>query len=104
MTLHLPDDPKPWKVLSSEYISRKFWYTVRVERVELPNGHVIPEYWVQEYVPWVNVVAVATHGQGLLPPPYRHRIRHAPHAIPARTTDPRATALAAAAARRPLAE
>ena len=45
-------------MLSSEYLAREFWYTVRVERVELPNGPIIPEYWVSEYLPWVNVVAV----------------------------------------------
>ena len=104
MTLHLPDDPKPWKVLSSEYISRKFWYTVRVERVELPNGHVIPEYWVQEYVPWVNVVAVTTDGKLLLLRQYRHGIGQVHYEIPAGTTDPGETSLEAAAQRELLEE
>src|SRR4029079_9050482 len=43
-----PDDPKPWKVLSRAYISRKFWYTVHVDKVELPTGAVIDEYFVNE--------------------------------------------------------
>ena len=36
------NDPAPWKVLSSVYESRKFWFTVRREEVELPNGTIIP--------------------------------------------------------------
>ena len=35
---HFPDDPGPWKVLTREYLAKKLWYTVRVDRVELPNG------------------------------------------------------------------
>lgn len=104
MPLHLPDDPKPWKVLSSEYLSRKFWYTVRVERVELPNGTVIPEYWVQEYVPWVNVVAVTTDGKVLLLRQYRHGVGQVHYEIPAGTTDPGETSLEAAARRELLEE
>lgn len=104
MPLHLPDDPPPWKVLSSEYISRKFWYTVRVERVELPNGHVIPEYWVQEYVPWVNVVAVTTEGKVLLLRQYRHGIGQVHYEIPAGTTDLGETSMEAAARRELLEE
>ena len=30
-----PDDPKPWKVRKREYLSREFWYTVRVDEVVL---------------------------------------------------------------------
>src|SRR6266478_5675600 len=104
MALHLPDDPKPWKVLSSEYISRKFWYTVRVERIEVPNGTVIPEYWVQEYVPWVNVVAVTTDQKVLLLRQYRHGIGQINYEIPAGTTDPGETSMEAAARRELLEE
>jgi len=87
MTPPHPDDPKPWTVLSSEYLSRKFWYTVRVDRVQLPGGAIIPEYWVNEYVPWVNVVAVTVEGQILLVRQYRHGIGQVHYEIPAGTTD-----------------
>jgi 8-oxo-dGTP pyrophosphatase MutT (NUDIX family) len=104
MPLHLPDDPQHWKVLSSEYVSRKFWYTVRVERVQLPNGTVIPEYWVQEYVPWVNVVALTTDQKVLLLRQYRHGIGQVNYEIPAGTTDPGETSMEAAARRELLEE
>jgi len=99
-----PDDPRPWKVLSREYLSRKFWYTVRVDKVELPNGSVIPEYWVNEYVPWVNVVAVTTDDEVLLIRQYRHGLGEVHFEIPAGTTDPGETSLEAAARRELLEE
>lgn len=51
------ENPK-WKVLESEYLHRRPWLTVRKERVLLPNGNVIPEYYVLEYPDWVNVIAI----------------------------------------------
>ena len=50
--------PQKWQVLSSEYLSRKPWFTVRRESLELPNGNRIPDYYVLEYPDWVNVIAV----------------------------------------------
>jgi 8-oxo-dGTP pyrophosphatase MutT (NUDIX family) len=104
MARTFPDDPKPWKVLTREYLSRKFWYTVRVDRVELPTGAVIPEYWVNEYVPWVNVVAVTTDDKVLLIRQYRHGIGQVNFEIPAGTTDPGETSLEEAAKRELLEE
>jgi 8-oxo-dGTP pyrophosphatase MutT (NUDIX family) len=82
------DDPGVWKVLSREYLSRKLWYTVRVDRVELPNGTVIPEYWVSEYAPWVNVVALTDRDEVVLIRQYRHGIGAVHYELPAGSTDP----------------
>jgi 8-oxo-dGTP pyrophosphatase MutT (NUDIX family) len=82
------DDPGVWKVLSREYLSRKLWYTVRVDRVELPNGTVIPEYWVSEYPPWVNVVALTDRDEVVLIRQYRHGIGAVHFELPAGSTDP----------------
>lgn len=61
-----------WQVLSSEYLSRKPWFTVRHEALELPNGNRIPDYYVLEYPDWVNVIAVAKDGRLLFVRQYRH--------------------------------
>ena len=61
MARKLPDDPAPWTVVSSEYLFRRPpWLTLRQERLRLPSGREIPEYWISEFPPWVNVVAVTT--------------------------------------------
>jgi 8-oxo-dGTP pyrophosphatase MutT (NUDIX family) len=93
------DDPGLWKVLSSEYVAKKPWYTVRLDRVELPNGTVIPEYWVSEYRPWVNVVALTPDDQVVLIRQYRHGIGAVYYEIPAGTTDPEDVSLEEAARR-----
>jgi 8-oxo-dGTP pyrophosphatase MutT (NUDIX family) len=98
------DDPLPWKVLTREYLARKTWYTVRVERVELPNGTVIPEYWVNEYAPWVNVVALTADDRVVLVRQYRHGLGQVHYEIPAGTTDPGETSLEEAARRELLEE
>jgi 8-oxo-dGTP pyrophosphatase MutT (NUDIX family) len=100
----LPDDPGPWDVLDSEYISKKDWFTVRREHVRLPNGTEIPEYWITEYRPWVNVVAVTAADELVLIRQYRHGIGAVHFEIPAGTTDAGETDLEAAARRELLEE
>jgi 8-oxo-dGTP pyrophosphatase MutT (NUDIX family) len=104
MARTFPDDPRPWKVLSREYLSRKLWYTVRVDKVELPTGAIIPEYWINEYAPWVNVVAVTTDDKVLLIRQYRHGLGQVHFELPAGTTDPGETSLEDAAKRELLEE
>jgi 8-oxo-dGTP pyrophosphatase MutT (NUDIX family) len=98
------DDPKPWRVLSSEYVAKKPWYTVRLESVQLPSGAVIPEYWVSEYRPWVNTVALTEDEQVVLIRQYRHGLGKVSFEIPAGTTDAEDTSLESAARRELLEE
>jgi 8-oxo-dGTP pyrophosphatase MutT (NUDIX family) len=98
------DDVRPWRVLTSEYLAKKPWYTVRVDRVELPNGTVIPEYWVNEYPPWVNVVAITEDDQVVLVRQYRHGAGQVHFEIPAGITDPDDLSLESAARRELLEE
>ena len=98
------DDPGAWKVLSREYLSRELWYTVRVDRVELPSGTIIPKYWINEYPPWVSVVAVTADDRVVLIRQYRHGIGAVHFEIPAGTTDPEDASLEAGARRELLEE
>ena len=62
--------------------------TVRVDEVELPNGHVIPEYYVFEYPDWVNVIAIAEDGRMVLVRQYRHGIGRVSYEITAGVLEP----------------
>lgn len=93
------DDPGVWRVLTREYLAREPWYTVRVDRVQLPSGTVIPKYWISEYPPWVNVVALTADAHVVLIRQYRHGIGTVHFEIPAGATDPGDTSLLAAAQR-----
>jgi 8-oxo-dGDP phosphatase len=82
-----PDDPRPWEVVSRQYIAHKDWFTVRQERVRLPTGTEIAEYFISEYRPWVNVVAVTAGDEVVLIRQYRHGLGAVHFELPAGTTD-----------------
>lgn len=94
---------RPWKVLRSEYLARKPWYTVRHETLELPDGRIVPDYYVYEYPDWVNVIAVTRDGRYILIDQYRHGLQRTDYEIPAGVAEP-ADASMLAAAQRELAE
>jgi 8-oxo-dGTP pyrophosphatase MutT (NUDIX family) len=77
------NDPRQWSVLSSSYLSRKPWLTVRQDRVRLPNGTIIGDYNVLEYPDWVNIVAITPEGMAVLVRQYRHGIRAVHYELPA---------------------
>ena len=55
----LPDDPLPWECLEQDYLFRRPpWLVLRHQHFRLPSGREIADYWISEYPPWVNVVAV----------------------------------------------
>src|SRR5262245_37717557 len=99
-----PDDPRPWQVLASEYLHRKPWLTVRQERVRLPNGAVIDEYWVSEYPDWVNVVATTGRDELVLIRQYRHGLGGVHFELAAGVVDPEDPSPEAAARRELLEE
>lgn len=66
---------KEWKLLESEYLVRRPWLTARRDRLELPDGRIIPEYYVLEYPDWVNVIAITKDGQFVMERQYRHAAR-----------------------------
>jgi len=61
-----------WKILSSTYIHRRPWATLRCDRCEMPDGKIVPDYYVLEYPNWVNVVAVTEDNKLLIVKQYRH--------------------------------
>ena len=61
-----------WKLLSSEYLFKRPWLTARKDKVQLPDGRIMDEYYVLEYPTWINVIAITTEGQMVLVRQYRH--------------------------------
>jgi 8-oxo-dGTP pyrophosphatase MutT (NUDIX family) len=99
-----PDDPAPWTVLESRYLFRRPpWLTLRQERLRLPTGREIAEYWISEYPSWANVVAVTPADEVVLVRQYRPGVGGVHFEIPAGVVDGDDPDLEAAA-RRELAE
>lgn len=92
-----------WTVLRSEYIARKPWFTVRHETVALPDGRLIPDYYVFEYPDWVNVIARTREGRFVMIDQYRHGLGETSYELPAGVTEP-SDASPLAAAQRELSE
>lgn len=63
-----------WKLLSSNYIHKGVWATLRTDRCEMPDGRIVEDYYVLEYSDWVNAVAVTEDNQIILVRQYRHAV------------------------------
>ncbi len=61
-----------WKLLSSTYIHKGPWATLRTDRCLMPGGEIVEDYYVLEYSNWVNAVAVTEDNKILLVKQYRH--------------------------------
>lgn len=85
-----------WKVLFSEYLFERPWLTVRRDKIQLPNGRIIPDYYVMEYPDWVNVIAVTKDGQIIMERQYRHGVGRTNYEIPSGVMEKGETPLEAA--------
>lgn len=61
-----------WEKISSKYIIRENWATLRVDTCKMPNGTLIPDYYVLEYPDWVNAIALTEDNQVIVVRQYRH--------------------------------
>lgn len=80
---------KPWKVLSSKDIFKTSIFRLRTDQCELPDGRVMPNYYVMEFPDWVNIVPVTEDGRIVLVQQYRHASGEISLEIPGGSTDPR---------------
>lgn len=63
-----------WKTLSSEYLFRDMWFTVRKDSCEKPDGKIVSPYYVYEFPNWVSAVAISEDNQIVMVRQYRHAI------------------------------
>ena len=70
----MADKDMKWKTLSQKYLLEKPWLTARVDKVELPTGAIIDEYYVLEYPDWVNTIAITKDGMFVFVRQYRYAI------------------------------
>ncbi len=72
----MTDYKRPWKVRSSQRILDTPYLRVRREEIELPEGIVIPDYYIIENRGWVGIVPYTEDGYFLLNTQYKHGIGH----------------------------
>lgn len=77
-----------WKVLSSDYIIQRPWATLRIDKLEMPNGNIKEEYYVLEYPTWVNMVGITEDQEILFVRQYRHGANEIMVELPAGVVEP----------------
>ena len=63
-----------WKTLSSEYLFKETWFTLRSDTCETQDGRIIKPYYVYEFPTWVIAVALTIDGKFILERQYRHAL------------------------------
>jgi 8-oxo-dGTP pyrophosphatase MutT (NUDIX family) len=76
-----------WKTLSSEYLFKDTWFTVRRDVCEKPDGKIVDPYYVYEFPTWVSAVALTTDNKVVLVKQYRHAIQETVVEIPGGCVD-----------------
>ena len=79
---------KTWKTLSSHEIFRTSFFRFREDKCEMPDGRVMPRYFVMEFPAWVNIVPVTDEGKIVLVEQYRHATGETCLEIPGGSTEP----------------
>ena len=71
-----------WKTLSSEYLYKDTWFTIRKDTCEKPDGKIVSPYYVYEFPTWVAAVPITEDGKVLMVRQYRHAIEETILEIP----------------------
>ncbi|MCJ8278027.1 MAG: NUDIX hydrolase [Bdellovibrionales bacterium] len=77
-----------WKVLETKELFSSGIFQLKVDRCELPDGRVMPKYYVMDFPDWVNVVPMTKEGEFILIKQYRHASKEMHIEVPGGTLDP----------------
>lgn len=80
--------PLKWEKLSSKYLVKEKWATLRVDQCKMPNGTIIDDYYVLEYPTWVNAVAITENNEVVVIHQYRHAAEEVILELPGGCVDP----------------
>ena len=63
---------KNWKLIDRWQLFKNRFLRIRLDRCELPDGRVMPNYFVLDFLDWDQVVALTTNGKMVVISQYRH--------------------------------
>ncbi len=87
---------KAWKILSTSELFKNKFFCLRKDKCELPDGRIMPGYFVFEFLDWVQIVAITREKQMITLNQYRHAAKKVFIEIPGGSLDPDEQALSAA--------
>ncbi len=85
-----------WRVRSSSYVIDSPFLRLRKDELELPNGAIVPDYYVRESRGFVIVLAITPENQAVLVEQYRYGNDSMVIELPAGSIDENEGALACA--------
>jgi len=97
-------DNLKWKILSSEYLYKATWFTIRKDVCETPEHKIIDPYYVYEFPTWVSAVALTEANEVVMIRQYRHALGESIMEIPGGCVDDTDASLEAAVQRELLEE
>lgn len=79
---------RSWETLSYQQVLDSLYLKIRCEQVAVPDGPIIPDYYIIENRGWVGIVPVTEDGRFLLNKQYKHGIGRVVTEFPAGGIDP----------------
>lgn len=61
-----------WKTLESQQVFNSGLVTIDKEKCEMPDGRIMPSYYILRFPHWVNIVPITDDGKVILIKQYRH--------------------------------
>jgi ADP-ribose pyrophosphatase len=77
-----------WKTLSSEYLFKEAWFTVRKDVCEKPDGKIVDPYYVFEFPEWATAFPITEEGKIIMVRQYRHALGDVCIELPGGCVDP----------------
>jgi ADP-ribose pyrophosphatase len=76
-----------WKILSSEYLFKERWFTVRKDKCLKPDGGIVDPYYVFEFPTWVTIFPLTEDNRVVMVKQYRHAVEKISIEIPGGCVD-----------------
>lgn len=76
-----------WKKISSQYIIKDTWATVRADSCLKPDGKIIEPYYVYEFPNWVTAFAVTEEGKVIVERQFRYALNQTHFEMPGGCVD-----------------
>lgn len=93
-----------WKVLKTTDIFSSGLFRLKSQKCQLPDGRVMPRYFIMDFPDWVNILPVTPDGQVILVKQYRHASGREHLEVPGGSMDPRLSESPEEGARREMLE
>jgi len=70
----MSDNNLKWKTISSEYLFKENWFTVRKDTCEKPDGKLVNNYYVFEFPEWATALAITEEGKIIMVKQWRQAL------------------------------